>query len=286
MSDRQPTRSKRVREDRRFDRTQLRISGHGRTVHRDYWAHVLRWPFVVNQLNYTEELALKYGWVHREIKQGMSILDIGCGQDQPLLYVLGARIQTVPEVYVGVDLNPIRNKSRVKWADIHDQFDFVNNWKRLDDLYTPFDVCVCFEVIEHMSPEDGAKMLVGIRSLLKPGGLLYLSTPVFNGLAAANHIHEYRADELNNAIVAAGFDVKQRYGTFASKPDIKPKLSTAEVDVYNRLEKWFGGEILSCIFAPLYPDASRNILWVCQKPAADESGEGNQLPDAAGAVAD
>ena len=267
----QPTRSKRITAERRFDRTQLRINGHGRTVHRDYLAHVLRWHFVVDQLNYVQDLALKYGWVHRQIDQGMSILDIGCGQDQPLLYVLGARIQTVPEVYVGVDLNPIRNKSRVRWADIHDQFDFVNNYKKLDELYTPFDVCVCFEVIEHMSPEDGAKMLEGIRFLLKPGGLLYLSTPVFDGLAAANHLHEYTIPELRTAIETAGFEVKERYGTFASKPDIKPKLSAAEADIYNRLEKWFGGEILACFLAPLYPDASRNNLWVCQKPSQDSS---------------
>jgi SAM-dependent methyltransferase len=265
---RQPTRSKRVTPERRFDRTQLRLSGHGRTVHRDYASHVLRWNFVVNQLNYIEDLFTKYGWVHRHVKQGLSILDIGCGQDQPLLYILGARIQTVPEVYVGVDLNPIKNKSRVRWADVLDQFDFVNNWKKLEDDYTPFDVAVCFEVIEHMSVEDGDRLLAGIFGLLRPGGVAYLSTPVFDGLAAANHIHEYTIPELRQHIEGAGFRVLERYGTFASKPAIKAAMGgkPEQVELYNRLEKWFGGEVMSVLLAPLYPDHSRNNLWVIQKP--------------------
>jgi SAM-dependent methyltransferase len=265
---RQPTRSKRVREERRFDRTQLRISGHGRTVHRDYLAHVLRWHFVADQVSYVNDIALKYGWVHRSVNQGMSILDIGCGQDQPLLYVLGARIQTVPEVYVGVDLNPIRNKSRVRWADIRDQFDFVNNGKSLEQFYTPFDMAVCFEVIEHMAPEDGDKMLENILYLLKPGGLLYLSTPVYNGSAAANHIHEYTIPELREHIEKAGFQVKERYGTFASKPDIRAAAAgdPKAIELYDKLNKYYGGEVMACMLAPLYPDASRNNLWVCQKP--------------------
>jgi SAM-dependent methyltransferase len=237
---RQPTRSKRVVPERRFDRTQLHVNQHGRTVHRDYWSHVLRWHFVVDQLNYTEQMMMRYGWTHKHIEKGMSILDIGCGQDQPLLYVLGARIQTVPEVYVGIDLNPIRRKSNVKWADIKDQYDFVNYGKKLENIFY----------------------------LLRPGGILYLSTPVFDGLAAANHIHEYTIPELKTHIEKAGFEVKKRYGTFASKPDIRRAMAgnPERLKVYDELAEWFGGEVMAGLMAPLYPDSSRNNMWICQKP--------------------
>ena len=245
---RQPTRSKRVREDRRFDKTQLHAAGHGRTVHRDYAAHFFRW-----------------GWVSRQVKQGESILDIGCGQDLPLLYILGSRIQTVPEVYVGVDLNAIPKKSNVRWADIYDNFDFVTNGKKLEQKYTPFDLAVCFEVIEHMMPEDGAKLLENIHFLLRPEGYLYLSTPVFDGQAAANHLHEYTIPELQLALQAAGFYTERRIGTFASKPAIKPALKPWEREGYDELEEWFGGDVMSTIFAFNHPDQSRNNLWVCKK---------------------
>jgi 2-polyprenyl-3-methyl-5-hydroxy-6-metoxy-1,4-benzoquinol methylase len=202
MENVQPQRSRRVRETRRFDKTQLKAGGHGRTVNRDYAAHFFRW-----------------GWAARQIKQGESILDVGCGQDQPLLYVLASRIQTVPDVYVGVDLNHIPKKSSCKWADIYDEFNFVNNGKWLvdnDKGYTPFDKAVCFEVIEHMAVEDGAQLLDNLHYCLRDGGILYLSTPVFDGYRAANHIREYTIPELRAMLENSGFVIERRIGTFAS----------------------------------------------------------------------
>lgn len=225
-------------------------------MNRDYAAHFFRW-----------------GWVSRQVKQGESILDVGCGQDLPLLYILGNRIQTVPDLYVGVDLNAIHSKSRIKWADIFDNFDYVTNGKKLfDDRYTPFDKAVCFEVIEHMGVQDGLQLLENIFYSLKPGGLLFLSTPVFDGQAAANHIHEYTIPELNELVVRVGFGVNRRIGTFASKPAIKHAMFDAKdaegLMIYDRLEEWFGGDVMSTIMASLYPDASRNNLWILQKPAS------------------
>jgi len=246
----QPTRSKRITKERRFDRTQLRAGGHGRTVHRDYGSHFFRW-----------------GWVSRQVKAGESILDVGCGQDQPLLYILGSRIQTVPDVYVGVDLNNIPNKSHVKWADVYDNFDFVTHGVEfLEPKYTPFDKAVCFEVIEHMQPPDGRRLLDNVYRLLRQGGLLYLSTPVFNGAAAANHLHEYTIPELREAVEAAGYKVQRRIGTFASKPEIKPVLNPCQTQLYDEMEEWFGGDVMSTIFAYNHPDQSRNNLWVLEKP--------------------
>lgn len=295
--ERQPTRSSRVREVRRFDKTQLRASGHGRTVHRDYGAHVLRWNFVAEEVArakgfnigdhspaphyippYLTKIFFKYGWVARKVIQGMQILDVGCGQDQPLLYVLGARIQTVPKLYVGVDLNRISRKSAVKWARIHDEYDFIKNFDHkhadgpvhhLSETYGDFDMAVNFEVIEHMGTEDGLMLLKGIHACLKPNGVLYLSTPVFDGLAAANHIHEYTIPELQSLIEAAGFKVERRIGTFASKPTIKHAMfkegNELALKLYDRLESWFGGDVMATFMSPLYPDASRNNLWICRK---------------------
>jgi SAM-dependent methyltransferase len=224
-------------------------------VHRDYAAHFFRW-----------------GWVSRQVKAGARVLDVGCGQDQPMLYTLGQRMQTVPELYVGVDLNRLMKKSSVRWSKIHDEFDFVNNATKLWDLYghSTFDVAVCLEVIEHMGVEDGFMLLKNLFYGLKPGGVLYLSTPVFNGSAAANHIHEYTIPELKEAIEKAGFTVERRIGTFASKPEIvhamRQSKNAVAIDLYGQLEEWFGGDVMATFMAALYPDASRNNMWVCRKP--------------------
>jgi SAM-dependent methyltransferase len=218
------------------------------------------------------DIFFKYGWTHRQLEAGLSILDIGCGQDQPLLYVMGARKDMVPNCYLGVDLNRIMKKSHVRWAEVWDEFDFVNNWQKVLTKYTPFDVAVCFEVIEHMAAEDGCRLLSAIFGCLRPGGVAYLSTPVFNGLAAANHIHEWTIAPLQLAIEGAGFRVERRIGTFASKPDIKAAcLSDGDKglrrwETYQELETWFGGDVMSAFMAPLYPNHSRNNLWVLAKP--------------------
>jgi 2-polyprenyl-3-methyl-5-hydroxy-6-metoxy-1,4-benzoquinol methylase len=302
--ERQPTRSKRVVADRRFDKTQLRARGHGRTVHRDYAAHAFRWNFTAHYIqdlanikialdslnvmctaattqeeldrimkleSYIEDIFLKYGWVQRHVKQGLKILDVGCGQDQPLLYVLGARMPTVPELYVGVDLNRIGKKSQVRWAKIHDELDFTNHTNWLLTTYGEFDLVTCFEVIEHMQVEDGAKLLRGIHKMLEPGGRLFLSTPVFNGSAAANHCHEWTIPELWNELETQGFSILHRYGTFASKYDIYGVLSKEQQATYDKLERYYGNDILSCMYAPLYPDQSRNNLWICSRQPDEKS---------------
>lgn len=233
-------------EKERFNRTQLKAAAHGTLVHRDYAAHFFRW-----------------GWVAKQIRLEDNVLDVGCGQDQPLCKVLGGRFGANRGKYVGVDLNPISKPDGHVWAKIIDRFNFIDE---SHPALTPgkFDVAVNFEVIEHMHVPDGKKMLLKINKLLKPRGRLYLSTPVFNGSAAKNHLHEYRIEELGDLFRDCGFTVERRIGTFASQDEIKPRLSAEELKVMDRLKWWFGGEVLSVLFACNYPDVSRNNLWVCR----------------------
>jgi hypothetical protein len=122
-----------------------------------------------------------------------------------------------------------------------------------------------------MGVEDGARLLANTFALLRPAGQFFLSTPVFDGQAAANHIHEYTIPELKEACEQAGFVVERRIGTFASKPAILRAMreagDAAGEFVYGRLEEWFGGDVMATFMAAPYPDASRNNLWVLRKPA-------------------
>ena len=247
------------RDVRDYDTTQLREAGHGRTLHRDYSAHFFRWSFA-----------------RRFIRAKHDVLEIGCGEDKPLSKILTGGAAPHVNRYVGVDLNKLKpsNSQRLTFMG---EFNFVDNWKTLlvGDFKGGFDVVVHYEVIEHMKVEHGAKMLKACFNCLKPGGVMLMSTPCYDGKRhAANHIHEYTVDELHKAVLKAGFTVEARFGTFMAIKHIgklkdNPIFEQSVGAVQRELAKYYDNDAISCIFAPLYPDHARNNLWVCRREPND-----------------
>jgi len=238
---------------REFDQSSLRAGEYGRRVHRDYAAHWFRWQHAL-----------------RFVKAGMRVLDIGCGPDQMMTHVLRASQSYVPALYVGVDMNKINKKTEVAWARVLDQFDFTKRYKELlneADAGDTYDVITCFEVIEHMPKAQGAKLLKGIRECLAPGGVALLSTPVYNEKhMAANHLHEYRFDELRASIEAASLKVDRVVGTFMTSQAAKRAATKEHRELLELLhETWFAWDVLACFLAPLYPEQSSNCCWVLHR---------------------
>lgn len=252
-----------LRDDRDYDTTQLHESGHGRTLHRDYSAHFFRWSFA-----------------RRFISSTSNVLEVGCGEDKPLSKILTGGATAHVNHYTGVDLNKLKpsNSQRLQFIG---EFNFVERYKELlKERPEGFDVVVNYEVIEHMKVEHGTKMLKAMFAATKHGGVLLLSTPVYDGVRhAANHIHEYTVDELDKAIKKAGYTVEKRFGTFMDikhigkvKPQVPDMNSEAMLGAVKLVRKglgqYFDNDALSNIFGPLYPDNARNNLWVCRKSIA------------------
>lgn len=239
----QPIRRGAPREERRFDQTQLREAKFRYRVHRDYAAHFFKWGFAT-----------------RLIKPTDRVLEVGCGQDLPLVNVLAMGPRYTPASYLGVDLNNL-NAHCPPWAATRGKFNFVDDYLELatEEAYT---MGVCIEVIEHMNEEDGLRLLEGFHTLLTDDGTLLLSTPVFNGRAAKNHVHEYTVPELQAAFRHTGWEVMERYGTFASYPDLKKVVTDEHREVLEGLRAFYSDEVTACFLAPLYPDHSRNNVWV------------------------
>ena len=253
-------RHEKLRDDRDYDTTQLREHTHKLTLGRDYSAHFFRWSFA-----------------RRQIKKTDHVLEVGCGQDTPLAKLLFNAVAPLAASYTGVDLNklaPSNNKNKTLLGG----FNFNERYQELlAQRPAGYDVVVHLEVIEHMKVEHGQAMLKACYEVLKPGGVMLMSTPCYDGVRhAANHIHEYAIDELKAYVEAAGFEVEKRFGTFMDIKHIGKRAVPLEGEdqvvegiamVKELLSTYYDNDAISCIFAPLYPDHARNNLWVCKKPA-------------------
>jgi 2-polyprenyl-3-methyl-5-hydroxy-6-metoxy-1,4-benzoquinol methylase len=236
--------------ERDYDRTYLPAKHYTRTVHRDYAAHFFR-----------------YGWAGRFVGNGTRVLDIGCGRDQTLAYVLGRpHMSWVPKIYVGVDINEIDVHYNFRWAHFLGEFNFVERYQEISKISKTFDVITCFEVIEHMNKRRGLRLLAAAESFMNSESRFLLSTPVYNKKAqAANHIYEWDFDELNAAIIQAGLRVESVHGTFASANKIRKACTEQERQLLDELGKFLSNEVLSNFLAPKYPMASSNCAWVLRK---------------------
>jgi 2-polyprenyl-3-methyl-5-hydroxy-6-metoxy-1,4-benzoquinol methylase len=135
------------------------------------------WPKLGTHLDYTDRNRVRFiVEVLADLPPGHArrILDLGCGRGwmAPFLARFGA--------VTGVDFSPVG----IEFATAHfggdAEFQLADASSSTLGLpeNEPFDVVVCSEVIEH-APNHGA-LLAQIAALLRPGGVLALTTP--NGL--------------------------------------------------------------------------------------------------------
>lgn len=276
-AERQPTRSGLPEETREFDQTFLNAGD--QTVHRDIAGHAGRWyfaahgphPALLDEVppgqSYLEHF-FKYGINKKPfiIHEQTDVLDVGCGPDRPMLLALfgGGHPVPLPRSYTAVDMNRIKSTSHAR-TRLYPETNFIEAHERICEERGPFDLITNFEVIEHMPVKQGKRLLEAFFNVITIDGYLLLSTPVYDGKARAkNHVHEWGIEELQEAIEAAGFEVEARYGTFANVKQLQKVCTPEEKALMFRLGEYYGNDVLSTFLAPLYPNASRNNIWVCK----------------------
>lgn len=245
--------------NRKIDKTSLSIdiAEDRQIVHRDYIAHCLRWSHIIKYL------------LKRGTYRSAGVLDIGCGRETPLLKTMYTN-KIMPKTYLGVDPNPIPNHP------IHDAIRKIRdfylyeeaNYLELDLEKTPLvgsaNVIVCLEVLEHVQPSMAFDMLVKIRDDMHPLGQAFISTPCWNRTAcAANHINEITYDALGAMMEDIGFRIESMNGTFASQRDYLDEFIIRYKcpELFTELHEYYDSNLLSVIFAPLFPSLSRNCIW-------------------------
>lgn len=229
-------------------------------IHRDYIAHCFRWSHVVKFL------------MQRHRFREEIILDIGCGKDLPLPRLMYANKMT-NFAYVGVDMNDLSMPEMLKTAVANGKADIqllgrtdASKITDKDLVFKAPTVGVCFEVLEHVHPAICQRLVRNLYSLLANGADLFVSTPVWNGSAAANHIHEMKHDTVGTLLEFCGFEHVKHFGTFASQSEIEPAIKKGMCGgLWDALAEYYDSNVLSTIFAPAFPLQSRNCLWHVKK---------------------
>lgn len=135
----------------------------------------------------------------RYLKDGMYILDVGAGERGAEREIKRLGIELT---YKSMDIDMTK---------IHDYYD-------LDEIKEEFDAVLLFEVIEHLTLEEGVMLLKKINSLTKKGGILIASTPnVFNParfMRDATHKTFYAYDEFCGIVNMAGYTIEEVYRSY------------------------------------------------------------------------
>ncbi len=134
-----------------------------------------------------------------EMKDGDKILDIGSSTRElrhALLDICGRAIS-----YKSMDIDRQTKQDYYSLAEIREKF----------------NVIFLFEVIEHLTFEDGVQLLSTIYNMLLPGGKLIMTTPnAFhpNRYWEYSHKVSYRYDEIGGILISLGFKVKRIFRVY------------------------------------------------------------------------
>lgn len=139
-------------------------------------------------------------------KKKINMLDLGFGQgylEEKLLANNSLANVT------GVDISSVATKrARSKFKGRYISGDILKVKKIVNS--TKFDIVLTIEVIEHISPKDIIQFFKDVRSLLKPNGILIISTPLNEHLRVlkinpSNHVRDYTISIVKTELEISGF---------------------------------------------------------------------------------
>jgi len=125
------------------------------------------------------------------VEPGWRVLDVGASDGR-----FGRRLPDVE--YRVLDVDPRVEADYRSFDEVHDG--------------DAFDAVACFEMIEHVGFEEARAVMAGITRVLRPGGLLFCSTPNVHHpwayLRSATHRTPFCYDELGALATCAGLRVE------------------------------------------------------------------------------
>jgi ubiquinone/menaquinone biosynthesis C-methylase UbiE len=148
------------------------------------------------------------------------------------------------------------------------------------------DAVSCFEVIEHVACQEASEMLYDIHRVLKPDGVLTLSTPNRGSSGqrrtSPDHKHEYTSEEMEGLFASSGFERIEQLGqSFIEEGSIFSKIfrgardsymasyiyynvlpSSIRMKIRDRLQRQLKGDEIR---KPVGNETPKNLFYVCKK---------------------
>jgi SAM-dependent methyltransferase len=194
-----------------------------------------------------------YRWIAERCR-GLDVVDMACGEGYGT-DVLAGRAARV----AGVDANPEAHEhARLKYTRPGVSFarDLIESYSE------PCDAVVFLQTIEHV--QNPGEILDHMRSLLRPGGVAYVSTPNVLTLAPEGaeksgnpwHVKEYRAGEFRE-LCEASFGHVEMIGLFHARKLRVHELAIergwddlhARLGITKRFYEWFTPAISEADFS-------------------------------------
>lgn len=133
------------------------------------------------------------------LRDGMTLLDIGAGMKGMKTEIAGLGIKLT---YKSMDVDR---------GNQHDYYD-------VESIEERFDAIIMFEVIEHVSLQEGLDLMKKLYSIMNEKGIIILSTPnIFNPsrfMRDATHQTFFAYDELCGLLNIAGYQIKNIYRSY------------------------------------------------------------------------
>lgn len=235
-------------------------------IHRDYIAHCFRWTHAAKKIQASWKTA--------------TILDVGCGKLMPLpKLIYSSKMRPLHYIGIDVDETPLPEMLEKCTFPCEKLVGDIADCELFSDLgfAKQPNFITCFEMMEHVELEHAQRCLAAIHNCMSKDGLFMVSTPVYNLKdVAGNHVNELTYAAFGAMLEDAGFAIEANYGTFASQSDLKkhveenPGVDQFEfLPMFEALRCYYDSNVLSVIFAPLFPQASRNVLWDCRRADRD-----------------
>lgn len=161
-----------------------------------------------------------------DIKQGMRVLDIGCGRGEMVIFAAKNNAEAVGIDYSKNAIYLANFAKNGQSEEIKNRISFkVMDAKKLSFSDSTFDMVILTDVVEHLYPEELKMVFREIRRVLKNRGLVIIHTApnkLFNDI-----FYKFYSYPLGTIVVSLwNFITRKRYPSIAKPKDLRTDSHT------------------------------------------------------------